>query len=199
MATSADEAATAAEQLGFPAVMKIVSDDILHKTEYGAVELGISSVQEARAAFDALNRRVQERAPGAQIGGVLVQTMISGGRELAAGVSRDAHFGPVIMFGLGGILVEVLRDVAFRLAPIDSATAERMITRIRAASILGEVRGQPAVDTTRLADTLVRLGALASDHPAVMEIDINPLLASDSGVIAADARVLIAIPHLPES
>ena len=139
-------------------------------------------------------RQVASRVPGATITGILVQSMVEGGRELIAGAIRDPLLGPLVMFGLGGIFVEVLRDVVFRVAPLHEDDAMDMTRAIQGARILGAIRGMDPVDHTALANVLVRLSHLATNHPEVAELDVNPLLAFPHGVIAVDARVRIVAP-----
>jgi acetyl coenzyme A synthetase (ADP forming)-like protein len=191
LAHNEDEAATHAAALGYPVAMKIVSEQILHKTEVNGVRLGVNSNAEARSAFLEIIASAKQGAPEARIDGVLIQPMVGKGRELIAGVSRDKLFGPLVMCGLGGIFVEALHDVVFRLAPIDQRTAREMIAGMRGARILESFRGQPAVDARAVADVLVRLGALAVACDDITEIDVNPLSASAEGVIAVDARILL--------
>jgi acetyl coenzyme A synthetase (ADP forming)-like protein len=192
-ATDVNAAVAAAIDLGFPVAMKIVSADVVHKSDIGGVELDIRNPAEARQAYAQLVAKVQERAPSARITGVLVQRMatVEGGRETIAGIARDHDFGPLIMFGLGGIYVEALRDVVFRIAPIDERQAACMLDLLRGAAALGTHRGHAAVDRLALTSVLQRLSQLALDFPEVAELDINPLIAHAGGVIAVDARVLL--------
>lgn len=191
LAHSADEAVRLAAEFGFPVVMKVSSPAIVHKTDVGGVALGIGNVQDARAAYDRLVEAAAKAAPDAEVYGILVQKQLEGGREMIAGISRDPLFGPVVMFGLGGIFVEVLRDVVFRLAPIDEREAAGMVTGLRGSRLLTGVRGQKACDARALEDALRRLSQLAVDFPAITEVDVNPLLAFEDGAIAVDARVVL--------
>ena len=191
MASDADAAVAAASAVGFPVAMKVVSAEVLHKSDVGGVELDIRDEVEVRRAYERLVARVEERAPSARISGVLVQHMarFDGGRETIAGIARDPNFGPLIMFGLGGVYVEALRDVVFRIAPIDERQAGCMIDLLRGAAALGAFRGHAAVDRVALTGVLQRLSQLALDFPELAELDINPLLAHAGGVLAVDARV----------
>ena len=191
LATTRDGAVAAARELGFPVVMKVSSPDITHKTEAGGVVLGLASESDVGAAFDALVREVGYRAAGARVEGVLVSKQISGGRETIVGVTRDDRFGPLVMFGLGGIFAEALHDVVFRIAPVSDAEADRMIRGLRGVAILDGIRGQAAIDFTRLRDVIRRVAQLAEDFPEIAELDVNPLLAFESGVVAVDARVIL--------
>jgi len=192
LARSEEEAVRLAAECGFPVVMKLSSPAIVHKTDVGGVIVGVRNLQEVRATYERLLQIATTAAPGAQVHGVLVQAQIEGGRETIAGISRDRLFGPLVMFGLGGIFVEVLRDVVFRLAPIDELDAAGMVSGLRGARLLTGVRGQPACDTGALADALRRLSQLAIDFPVIAEVDVNPLLAFEHGAIAVDARVVLA-------
>ncbi len=191
LARSADEAAALANGAGYPVVLKIVAPAIIHKTEVGGVEVGVRDEAEVRGAFDRIVGKAKAAVPDAEVTGIMVQSMIERGRELIVGLSRDRGFGPLVMFGLGGVLVEVLRDVAFRIAPIARADARAMMAGIRGARILDEVRGSPAVDRVAVEDVLLRVSQLAIDFPAIAELDVNPLTVIGTGVVAVDARVLV--------
>lgn len=192
IARDEDEAVGHAEAIGFPVVLKVVSPDIIHKSDIGGVALDLADAAQVREAFGRMRRRIEDALPDARIDGILVQKMVEGGIETIAGVSRDRLFGPVVMFGLGGIWVEVLRDVVFRVAPFAGGEAGEMVASIRGAPILQGTRGQPPADRDALARVLRRLSQLAADFDAIEELDINPLLAFEHGAIAADARVRIA-------
>jgi acetyltransferase len=189
MAHDGSAAAKIASELGFPVVMKIDSPDIIHKSDVGGVALGIASEAEARDTYERLVRIADSAVPGSRIHGVLIQRQLSGGIETIAGLSRDPLFGPLVMFGLGGVYVEALRDVVFRLAPIDPREADEMVRAIRSASILLGVRGRPAANLADLANLLRRLSQLAGDFPQIIELDLNPVLARDNDAVALDARV----------
>ncbi|MHB1863098.1 MAG: acetate--CoA ligase family protein [Gemmatimonadaceae bacterium] len=192
LATGADAAAEAACALGFPVALKIVSRDVIHKSDVGGVRLGVRSAAEARAAFDEIMAAVASHVPDARIDGVLVQRLVQGGHETIAGVVRDPTFGPLVMFGLGGVFVEVLRDVVFRIAPLDRRTANEMVRGIRGLGILTGARGTEPADLAAIADVLRRLAQLALDQPEIVELDVNPLLAQGGGAVALDARVRLA-------
>ena len=181
-----------AAAIGYPIVMKIVSPDIVHKTDVGGVVTDLRGERELQIAYDTMMRAIGEQAPKARVTGVLLQHMEKGGRELIVGLTRDAGFGPLVMFGLGGVLVEALGDVVFRMAPIDDHQAHEMLNEIRGKKLLGELRGQPAVDRDALAEAIRRIAQLGHDFPQIEELDANPLLASADGVVAVDARVRIA-------
>lgn len=187
--TSVEALENAGAQVGYPLVMKLASPDITHKTDVGGVRVGIAGAAELREAFDDMMRRVREAAPHARLDGVVLQHQVQGGRETIVGVSRDPRFGAMVMFGLGGVFVEALRDVVFRVAPIDGTEALDMIRGIRGARVLRGMRGAAPCDEAALAEALCRIGQLASDFPAIAELDINPLLALERGVVAVDARI----------
>ena len=181
--------------IGGPVALKIVSPDITHKTDVGGVRVGITGEGEAKAAYREILARVGAAEPHARLSGVLVQRMVPHGRETIVGITRDPEFGPLLMFGLGGILVEALGDVVFRIPPVDDAQATDMLALIRGAKILDGVRGEKPMDRQALATVLRRVGQLAVDFPAILEVDVNPLLAFPDGAVAVDARVRIGAAY----
>ncbi len=193
LATSATQARELAEQIGYPVVLKVRAEGVTHKSEVGGVLLSLKTGDEVALGFELIRERVEKRAPQAHFCGVLVQRMISRphGRELIIGVSRDPSFGPVISFGMGGIAVEVVGDSALALPPLNQVLAKDLIDRTRVARMLGNFRGMPSINLDRLIDALVRVSELACELPCLRELDINPLLADDQGVIALDARVIV--------
>ena len=191
MATSRESAVAAADEIGYPVVMKIVSPDISHKTDVGGVILDITDSAAAAAAYDTMIHEVGHRAAGARITGVLVARQLRGGRETIIGMSRDPSFGPLVMFGLGGIFAEVLKDVVFRMAPLTAADARTMVSGIRGHAMLMGVRGQPPVNRLALQELIRRVSQLAVDFPEIAELDLNPVLAFEHSVVAADCRVVL--------
>ncbi|HTF48848.1 MAG TPA: acetate--CoA ligase family protein [Pseudonocardia sp.] len=191
LASSADHAVQLAEELGHPVVLKIVSPDILHKTEAGGVKVGVASEAEVRTAHEQIITSARSYNADAVIHGVQVQQMLGGGQEVIIGATTDPTFGKVIVFGLGGVLVEVLRDVTFRLAPVDTDTARSMLDDIAAAEILRGARGAEPVDADALADIIRRLSDLVTDFPRIREFDLNPVFARPDGASAADVRILL--------
>lgn len=185
--------ATAARAIGYPLAMKLVSADVTHKTDVGGVRLGIAGETELLKNHADLTRDVRARANGASIDGVLLQRMVCGGRETIAGITSRADFGPLIMFGLGGVFVEAIQDVVFRIAPVDAAQAMEMVTSIRGVRVLTGLRGAPPSDLEAIATVLRRIGQLAMDFPQILELDVNPLMATEQGVLAVDARVRLAV------
>ncbi len=191
LASTADDAARLATELGGPVVLKIVSPDILHKTEAGGVKVGISGDDAVRAAFDEIVANAKAYDADASIDGVQVQQMLSGGQEVIIGATTDPTFGKVVIFGLGGVLVEVLKDVTFRLAPVDADTAHSMLDGIQAAEVLKGARGAEPADADALADIITRLSDLVTDFPQIREFDLNPVFARPDGASAADVRILL--------
>jgi acetyl coenzyme A synthetase (ADP forming)-like protein len=191
IATSTDETVSCAVEMGLPVVLKIVSPDILHKTEAGGVLVGLDSPQAVQAGYEQIIASARAYAPDARIDGVQVQQMLPPGQEVIIGVTTDPTFGKVIAFGLGGVLVEVLKDVTFRLAPASHDEALSMLDDIAAAEILRGVRGADPVNRDALADMIQRVSELVADFPELSEIDLNPVFASRRGAMAADVRILL--------
>lgn len=191
VAANAGQAAELASGMGFPVVMKIVSPDILHKTEAGGVIVGVKSEDEARAAYDRIVANARAYKADAQITGVQVQQMLAGGQEVIIGAVTDSSFGKLVAFGLGGVLVEVLKDITFRLAPVTRDEALSMLDGIQAAEMLKGVRGGDPVNREALADMIVRVSNLVNDYPEIVELDLNPVFATKDGAIAADVRIVV--------
>ena len=192
LATTADEAASTASALGFPIVLKIVSPDIAHKSDVGGVALGLDDADAVRAAYQAMMEKVKANAPGARIEGVAVQQMAASGTEVIIGTTTDPQFGPVMMFGLGGIFVEVMKDVAFRIIPLEARDASQLVREIKAFPVLEGVRGQAGADLAALEKMILQVSEFALQHPEVSELDLNPVIARPDGAIAVDARVVLA-------
>jgi acetate---CoA ligase (ADP-forming) len=188
-----DEAVAAAATIGYPVVIKIVSPDILHKTEFGGVRVNIKDETALRSEFATLMDTVKAKAPDADVWGVFVQKMAAKGREFILGMNRDPQFGPLIMFGMGGIMVELLKDVAFRVAPVRELSAQTMITEIKGYKLITGFRGAPPADRDTIVESIERLSQMAIDFPEINEVDINPFVAYDEGegACALDARILI--------
>jgi acetate---CoA ligase (ADP-forming) len=190
-AATAEEAAAAATELGLPVVLKVDSPDVVHKTDVGGVVLDIRSADEVRTAFNVMLARVAEQVPGARIDGVIVEQFVKGGRETIIGVSHDPSFGPVVMFGLGGIYVEALKDVTFRVQPVSDIDAHEMVRAIRGVQLLEGMRGEPPVDMAAIEETIQRVSQLVGEHAAIIEMDINPFVAFEKGGVAVDARIRV--------
>ncbi len=193
MARTTEEALLAAQVIGFPVVLKIISPQVQHKTDVGGVKVNIKDEEELIKAFQELTIGVRQALPGVSILGVLVQEMIAGGKEIIIGFTRDPQFGPLVMFGLGGIYVEVIKDVSFRLAPLCPEEAQEMIREIKGYPLLKGVRGEPEADLEALVNSLVSLAQLAADFPELSEGEINPLLVrpKGQGAVAVDARLAL--------
>lgn len=189
LCTTEDQAVQVADRIGYPVVLKVISPGITHKSEVGGVKVGLGWRGAVRAAFAEIQERVRSRLPGSEITGILVERMVSG-HELLVGASRT-EFGPLILFGLGGITVELLQDVSYRLAPLERSQATEMVRGIRVFPLLQGFRGQPPVDLDALADLLVRVSDLVVEYPQIRELDINPLMAQHDELVSADARIVV--------
>lgn len=190
LAKTSREAAELASRIGFPVAMKISSPDILHKTDVGGVRLNIRTPKEAEDAFIEITSNTRRLAPQAFIQGVMTAEMVAGGKEVILGVTYDRTFGHMLMFGLGGIYVEVLKDVSFRIAPVSRRDAQTMVSEIRTAALLRGARGEKAVDTNAVVESITRLSCLVTDFPAIRELDVNPLHVKEKGAVALDARII---------
>jgi acyl-CoA synthetase (NDP forming) len=192
LAATKKDALEAAKKLGYPVVLKIVSPQITHKSDVGGVKLNLASAEAVGEAFDAITEAARTAAPEATIEGVSVQRMVEPGIEVIVGVSTDAQFGPVLMFGLGGVLVEVLKDVAFRVIPITQRDARQMVREIQGYPLLQGYRGQEPADVEALEELLVKLSQFVEQHPEIQELDLNPVFAYPKGALAVDARIVLA-------
>ena len=194
LARNANEAVDAADRIGYPVVMKIVSPHIIHKSDVGGVRISLANAEQVRDAFDLMMLRIRRLAPDAHIRGAYVEKMGSQGREVILGMTRDPQFGPMLMFGLGGIFVEVMKDVTFYLAPITAEEAMQMLKGTRSYALLKGARGQAAVDLEAVASGLQRISQLATDYPQITELDINPFIVGEvgTGAYLADARMTLA-------
>ncbi|MBD3216500.1 MAG: CoA-binding protein, partial [Candidatus Lokiarchaeota archaeon] len=194
LARSPEEAIEIAEEFGYPLVMKVASPDILHKTDVGGVKVNLRTPGDVRDAFDLMIYRAGRYVPGARVWGCQVQEMVRGGREVLLGMSRDPQFGPLVAFGLGGIYVEALKDVSFRVAPFSPREADEMIREIRAYPLLEGVRGEPPADHQAMVDALLRISQLVTDFPEIVELDINPLMVFEEGrgAMAIDMRLVLS-------
>ncbi len=193
LAHTPDEAAQIANEIGYPVVMKISSPDILHKSDIGGVKVGLSDSTEVRDAFELIEYRARKYSPQATVWGVLVQEMVRKGRELLVGVSRDPQFGPLVAVGMGGIYVEVLRDVALRLAPMSREEVSEQLRSIKTFPLLKGVRGEPTADLEAIEEVVLRISQLVTDFPEIVEMDINPLVAhyQGEGAVVVDARIIL--------
>jgi acetyltransferase len=195
--TTGEEAARTAELFGTPVAMKVMSAQVVHKWDAGGVQLNIQGPEGARKAFETIRGNVLSRVPHAKISGMLVEEMARKGVEVILGANRDPRFGPLMMFGLGGTMVEVLKDVSFRLAPMWQVSAEKMVREIRSFKLLDGFRGAPLCDLDAIVDSLLRLSAMVCNHPEIAELDINPLIVhpKGQGCSVADSRVMLRRPR----
>ncbi|MBN2489764.1 MAG: acetate--CoA ligase family protein [Planctomycetes bacterium] len=193
LAASAEQAIEVADRIGFPVAMKIASPDVVHKSDMGGVKLNLASPGQVRDAYDLMMLRITQKLPDARIDGVYIEKMCRRGREVIIGMSRDAQFGPMLMFGLGGIFVEVMKDVTFHLAPITAKEAMQMLKSTRSYALLQGARGEIQVDLEGIASGLQRISQLATDFPEIQELDINPFIVREVGIepMVADARILL--------
>ncbi|MBK6560126.1 acetate--CoA ligase family protein [Candidatus Amarobacter glycogenicus] len=192
LAATRAEAQAQAESAGYPVVLKVVSPDIAHKSDVGGVKLNLKDKDAVGAAFDEIVANSKKAVANARIAGVAVQHMAPQGTEVIVGMTTDAQFGPVMMFGLGGIMVEVLKDVSFRLVPLAEKDADQMINEIKGRPVLEGVRGQPAADLKALRTTILKVSEFVQKHPEVRELDLNPVFAYPDGALAVDARIVVS-------
>jgi len=193
LAKSVDEAVDIAEKIGYPVVLKIVSPDIAHKSDVGGVVLNVRSSSDVRKAYETIMENVRKRAPSARIAGILIQEMVPDGLEVIVGATRDNTFGPVLMFGLGGVFVEVLRDVSFRIAPLTSEDVESMLREIKSYRILEGYRGMPPRDLDAIKDIILKTSRLMMEVEEIQDLDLNPVMLYEKGKGAkiADARIIL--------
>lgn len=191
LARSAEEAVACADKLGYPVVLKIVSPQIIHKTDAGGVKINLSNSEEVRHAYDEIMAKAQEYDPEARIVGALVTPLAKAGTEVIIGMTKDPNFGPVVMFGLGGVFVEVFKDVTFRVAPLTLADAKEMLEEIQGYELLQGVRGEKRRDLESLADLLLKVSELAVEEPEIREVDLNPVFVYEKGLALVDARIIL--------
>ncbi len=192
LAASAEEAKSIADELGYPVALKVVSPDITHKSDVGGVVLDLADAAAVEAAFASIVENSKCAVPDAVIEGVAVQNMAPAGTEIIVGMTTDPQFGPVVMFGLGGVMVEVMKDVTFRVLPLTERDVRQMVDDIKGRSILDGVRGAPPADVAAIADALLKVAGFVTANPEVRELDLNPMLVHDKGAIAVDARIVVA-------
>ena len=190
-ASSKEEAVELAKGLGFPVVLKVLSPDIIHKSDIGGVKVDLRNDSQVTQAYDQIMVAIDQVNPSAIVHGVSVQPMARQGIEVILGMSKDPQFGPLLMFGLGGIMVEVLKDVAFRLVPLTRRDARDMLREIKAYPLLEGYRGQEPADIATLEETLLKLSDFIERYPEIKELDLNPIFAYKDGLVAVDARVIL--------
>jgi acyl-CoA synthetase (NDP forming) len=190
LARSLEEAEELANELGYPIVLKVVSPDVVHKSDAGGVALGLKDGDDVRDAYEGMVNALGEAVPGARVDGVLVCKQAPPGPEVIVGALHDPIFGPTVMFGLGGVFTEVLDDVTFRVAPLERTDAEEMIREIKGQGVVAGARGQPGADVSALADLLLAVAQLITDHPEIKEVDLNPVRVFEQGLMVLDVRIL---------
>lgn len=191
VAKSESEAVKSAEEIGYPVVLKIVSPDIIHKSDIGGVIIGLNTAKDVRSAYKQIMSKAKKHAPDAQIIGVLVQEMAPSSTEVIVGAIKDPQFGPAMMFGLGGIFVEVLKDVTFRVAPITEEEAREMITEVKAYPLLKGYRNLPPADTNAIVKILLNASKLVMEYQQIKELDLNPIMVYEKGAKTVDARIIL--------
>lgn len=194
LARSREEAISISNQLGYPVVLKIASPEIVHKSDAGGVKLGVKTAEEVVKAYDDILDSIGQKYPKALIQGIAVQKAARPGVEVIIGMSKDAQFGPVLMFGLGGILVEILKDVSFRIVPLTRKDAASSIREIKGYPLLEGFRGSEAVDVSSLEDLLLKISDFVEQYPEIKELDLNPIFAYRDGNLAVDARIILESP-----
>ena len=190
VASDAPTAVTCARELGYPVAMKVVSPDVIHKSDVGGVRLGLRNDQDVTSAFEAITENVSRTQPSARITGMLISPMVPRGVECIAGLIRDPQFGPTLMFGLGGVFVEVLKDVAFRVAPPTMGDIDDMIREIKGYPVLEGIRGDRPKDVGAVRDILAKLARMGIENPEIREVDLNPVIVHDQGASIVDVRVV---------
>jgi acyl-CoA synthetase (NDP forming) len=190
-AANMKEAVAISKELGFPVALKVMSADVVHKSDAGGVKLGLQNISQVEKGYSAMMKSVKAAVPNAKIDGVSVQKMARPGVEVIVGMSKDPQFGPVLMFGLGGILVELLKDVSFRIVPVTKFDASEMIREIKGFPMLTGFRGSEPADLNALENLIVSVSKFVGFNPNVKELDLNPVFAYKDGVIAVDARVVV--------
>ena len=191
LARTKKEALLISKEMGFPIVLKVISTDVIHKSDSGGVELGLASAAQVGKAYGKILSAIKKHYPKAKIQGVSVQKMARPGVEVIIGMTKDAQFGPVLMFGLGGILVEVLKDVAFRIVPLTKRDAHEMIKDIKGYPVLEGYRGQEPADIAFLEDLILKVSDFVDKNPEIKELDLNPVFAYKNKAVAVDARVIL--------
>ena len=186
-----DEVSKIAEEIGYPIVMKIVSPDIIHKSDAGGVKVGIKNENEAKLAYKEIIFKAKKYNKEARIFGIIASPLIPQGTEVIVGMMKDPHFGPVAMFGLGGIFVEILKDVSFRILPLKEKDAQEMIAEIKGYEILKGVRGELPKDIEAIRETLIKISQLTMENPEINEIDLNPIFVFEKGLQVIDARMIL--------
>ncbi len=190
VAKNIDECKEKAKEIGYPVVLKIISEDVIHKSDAGGVKVGISAEEQLVESYDDMMESIKQNYPEAEIEGVSIEEMVSG-VEIIIGQTTDPQFGKMIAFGIGGVFVEVYKDVSFRLIPITKEDVEEMVDEITGKKILHGFRGQPAIDMNELTELMLNISGLVENNPIIKEIDLNPLMVTEKGIKAIDARIIL--------
>ena len=191
LAKTQKEAVLLSQKIGFPVALKIASPDVIHKSDSGGVKLSLSNANEIKKAYEEIFKRMRKHYPRAVIHGVSVQKMVRPGTEVIVGTSKDPQFGPVIMFGLGGIFVELLKDVSFRVIPVDRRDAQEMIQEIKGYPLLQGFRGTEPASISALVEIILKISQLVEEHPQIKELELNPVFAYRDKALAVDARIIL--------
>ena len=191
LAKSQKEAVEISQKIGFPVALKIVSPDVIHKTDSGGVKLSVNNVAQVKKAYDEILKKVRKQYPKALLHGISVQKMVQPGTEVIVGVSKDPQFGPVVMFGLGGIFVELLKDVSFRVIPVEQKDAQEMIKEIKGFPLLQGYRGKEPADISSLVNIILKISNFIEENPQIKELELNPIFAYRHRAVAADARIIL--------
>ena len=191
LAMTQNEAVSFAQKMGFPVALKINSPDIVHKSDSGGVKLSLHNAADVKKAYDEIVKKVKKQYPQAEVHGVSVQRMLRSGTEVIIGTSKDPQFGPVIMFGLGGIFVEILKDVSFRVIPVEQKDAQEMIQEIKGYPLLQGYRGKEPASIPALVEMILKISKFIEENPQVKELDLNPIFAYRNKAVAADARIVL--------
>lgn len=192
VAKSVEESVKFATELGYPVVMKIVSPDILHKSDVGAVKINLKNADEVKVAFGEISKNVKKFKSDAKVNGYIIEQLAPQGHEVIVGMAKDPQFGPALMFGLGGIFVEVLKDVSFRIAPLTEYDAREMIQEIKGYPILTGIRGQKPADVNSLVDIILKVSKLVTEHTQIEQLDLNPIFVYEEGARIVDARIILS-------
>jgi len=191
LAKTQKEAVSLSQKMGFPVALKIASPDVIHKSDSGGVKLSVNSVAEVKKSYDEILKKVRKQYPDAVVHGVSVQKMFQPGTEVIIGTSKDPQFGPVIMFGLGGIFVELLKDVSFRVIPVERRDAQEMIKEIKGYPLLQGYRGKEPANLSALVEIILKISKLIEENPQIKELELNPVLAYQNKAVAVDARIIL--------
>ena len=191
LAKTQKEAVLLSQKVGFPVVLKIVSPDVIHKSDSGGVKLSLNNIAQVKTAYNQIIKSINQQYPTAVIHGVSVQKMVPLGTEVIVGISKDPQFGPVIMFGLGGIFVEVLKDVSFRIIPVSQKDAQEMIQEIKGYPLLQGYRGKESANIPALVEMILKISKLVEENPKIKELELNPIFAYANGAVAVDARIIL--------